>query len=103
MVSYGLADQEDILLTKWNGTIIGPRSTVFENRIYCLEIICGQNYPKQAPDVMFTTRINMASVLPTGKVDPSKCAVLAQWKPHFTLENLLVEIRKEMSSQANRR
>merc|ERR1712216_176426 len=103
MVSYGLEDGEDMTLTTWNGTIIGPHSTVFENRIYCLQITCNQDYPKRPPVVRFKTRINLQSVNDRGNVDPSKCAVLAQWKSHFALENLLVEMRKEMSSQANRR
>jgi ubiquitin-conjugating enzyme E2 variant len=45
----------------------------------------------------------MSCIKENGEVDPSKCSVLAQWKPHFSLEVLLTELRKEMGSPANRK
>ena len=80
-----------------------PLQTVHENRIYCVKIHCGPDYPKRPPIVSFQTRINMACVKENGEVDPSKCSVLAQWKPHFTLAVLLTELRKEMGSPTNRK
>ncbi|KAF4610976.1 hypothetical protein D9613_006508 [Agrocybe pediades] len=102
--SYGLEDGDDILMSNWNGTIIGPGHTVHENRIYSLKITCGPNYPDERPDVQFISRVNLPFVNQTnGTVDPSKLAVLANWGRHLSIENVLVEIRKEMASFNNRK
>ncbi|KAF9552253.1 UBC-like protein [Agrocybe pediades] len=102
--SYGLEDSDDILMSNWNGTIIGPGHTVHENRIYSLKITCGPNYPDERPDVQFISRVNLPFVNQTnGTVDPSKLAVLANWGRHLSIENVLVEIRKEMASFNNRK
>ncbi|KAF8889533.1 ubiquitin-conjugating enzyme/RWD-like protein [Gymnopilus junonius] len=93
--SYGLEDGDDILMSNWNGTIIGPGHTVHENRIYSLKIFCGENYPDQRPDVQFVSRVNLPFVNQTnGKVDPTKLPVLSNWSRALSIENILVEIRK---------
>merc|ERR1712100_103320 len=61
-ISYGLEDGEDILLSKWIGTIIGPNSTNHEGRIYSLRLNCGPEYPNQPPSVHFISKINMNCV-----------------------------------------
>jgi ubiquitin-conjugating enzyme E2 variant len=100
-------------MTKWTGTIIGPghvRSlilevvtyrltiyvqTVHENRIYSLQITCGENYPDKPPEVKFISRVNLPFVNGgNGKVDPSKLPTLANWTRNGTLETLLTEIRR---------
>ncbi|RUP16816.1 ubiquitin-conjugating enzyme/RWD-like protein [Jimgerdemannia flammicorona] len=60
--SYGLSDSEDITLSSWNGTIIGPGHTIHENRIYSLKLYCDENYPDSAPIVSFLSRINLPCV-----------------------------------------
>lgn len=91
-------------MEKWNGTIIGPGHTVHENRIYSLEIVCGDDYPDRPPSITFLTKINMPGVNQTnGKVDPSKFGVLSKWKHSYTLETILVELRREMASPTNRK
>ncbi|PSR78695.1 ubiquitin-conjugating enzyme/RWD-like protein [Coniella lustricola] len=60
--SYGLEDQEDISLTNWRGTIMGPPHGQFENRIYELKIVCGPQYPQQPPIIQFITQINLPGV-----------------------------------------
>lgn len=103
-VSYGLADADDIMLTRWNGTILGPMNTVYENRIYTLSLTCGDSYPQSPPSVRFLTRVNLTSVhRHTGIVDASRCAVLKNWSPSYGIETLLLELRKEMASTHNRR
>mmetsp|Transcript_48273 Transcript_48273/g.118194 ORF Transcript_48273/g.118194 Transcript_48273/m.118194 type:complete len:142 (-) Transcript_48273:176-601(-) len=103
-VSYGLEDADDITLSKWNGTILGPLNTVYENRIYTLSINCGEGYPASPPAVRFLTKINMGSVNKhTGWVDPARCHVLRHWRRSYGMEHLLTELRKEMVNSHNRR
>ncbi|KAG9008474.1 E2 ubiquitin-conjugating protein mms2 [Tulasnella sp. JGI-2019a] len=93
--SYGLDDGDDMMMSSWNGTIIGPGHTVHENRIYSLKIYCGPSYPTNAPDISFLSRINLPCVnQTTGKVDTSKLACLAGWRNTYSLETILVELRK---------
>ncbi|MCO5552889.1 hypothetical protein L7F22_006408 [Adiantum nelumboides] len=67
--SYGLDDGSDVMMSNWNGTIIGPGHSVHQNRIYSLKITCGQQYPDQPPEIWFLTRINLPCVnQQTGKV-----------------------------------
>ncbi|TFK92605.1 UBC-like protein [Polyporus arcularius HHB13444] len=102
--SYGLEDGDDIMMSHWNGTIIGPGHTVHENRIYSLKITCGEDYPDRPPSVQFVSRVNLPFVNPVdGKVDPSKLPVLAHWNRNYSIETVLVEIRREMGSASNRK
>ncbi|KAJ3333311.1 E2 ubiquitin-conjugating protein mms2 [Blyttiomyces sp. JEL0837] len=101
-ISYGLSDGDDLLMTNWHGTIIGPHNTVHENRIYSLRIVCGNSYPDAPPTVAFASRINMSCVnQQTGKVERLSC--LDNWKRNYTLENILSELRREMASPQNRK
>ncbi len=38
-------DGDDLAMYEWNGTILGPPHSAFENRIFSLSIYCGDNYP----------------------------------------------------------
>ncbi|KAI9592159.1 UBC-like protein [Syncephalis fuscata] len=100
--SYGLADSDDIMMSAWNGTILGPGRTVHENRIYSLTIHCGPNYPDEPPVISFTSRINLPCVnKETGHVEPSKVACLKHWKRDYTLETILVSLRQDMANHHN--
>ncbi|KAJ7918699.1 UBC-like protein [Mycena leptocephala] len=109
--SYGLEDSDDIMMSNWNGTIIGPGHWInihiidlHENRIYSLKITCGDQYPDAPPTVQFLSRVNLPFVSATnGAVDPTRLPVLAGWSRASSLEHVLVEIRKEMASPANRK
>ncbi|GAA5969636.1 hypothetical protein JCM8115_003098 [Rhodotorula mucilaginosa] len=102
--SYGLHDGDEMSMEKWNGTIIGPGHSVHENRIYSLSIRCGPDYPDVPPEITFLTRINLPCVdQTTGKVDPNKLGLLANWKHNYTLETVLVELRRDMASPTNRK
>jgi len=102
--SYGLEDGDDILMSNWTGTIIGPGHTVHENRIYSLQITCGENYPDTVPLVRFLSKVNLPFVDGTnGLVKPTDLAVLRDWNRSKSIETILVEIRKEMASASNRK
>ncbi|CCH57991.1 hypothetical protein TBLA_0A01900 [Henningerozyma blattae CBS 6284] len=102
--SYGLADGDDITMTRWNGTILGPPHSNHENRIYSLSIECGPNYPDAPPVLFFISKINLPCVSPkTGQVMPSEFHLLRDWKRSCTMEKILLELRKEMASPSNKR
>eukprot|EP00339_Tiarina_fusa_P029301 CAMPEP_0117034608 /NCGR_PEP_ID=MMETSP0472-20121206/24629_1 /TAXON_ID=693140 ORGANISM="Tiarina fusus, Strain LIS" /NCGR_SAMPLE_ID=MMETSP0472 /ASSEMBLY_ACC=CAM_ASM_000603 /LENGTH=138 /DNA_ID=CAMNT_0004743829 /DNA_START=29 /DNA_END=445 /DNA_ORIENTATION=+ len=100
-ISYGLEDSDDILMSRWIGTIIGPNGTNHEGRIYNLRFHCGNNYPNQPPEVYFSSRINMNCVnQQNGKIQLS---LLNNWNSSYGMEQILVELRNQMSSSANKK
>ncbi|KAL0095724.1 ubiquitin-conjugating enzyme/RWD-like protein [Phycomyces blakesleeanus] len=100
--SYGLAD-DDLLMHKWHATILGPPVSVHENRIYSLKIYCGEDYPDQPPSVQFVSRINLPCVNPhNGVVDFNRLPCLAQWKRSYTIETILLELRREMCTSGRK-
>ncbi|KAF9165896.1 E2 ubiquitin-conjugating protein mms2 [Mortierella sp. AD011] len=102
--SYGLLDGDDISMSDWNGTILGPGHTVHENRIYSLKLHCGDLYPDVPPTVSFLSRVNLPCVnQTTGRVDPAKLTCLSNWKRTYGLETVLVDLRREMASPSNRK
>ncbi|ORZ32866.1 ubiquitin-conjugating enzyme/RWD-like protein [Catenaria anguillulae PL171] len=103
-ISYGLANPEDILMSDWNGTILGPPHTVHENRIYSLKIHCDANYPDSPPTVSFVSKVNLPCVNPTtGRVEASRLPCLSRWERNCTLETVLSEIRREMAAPNNKK
>ncbi|KAF2632245.1 UBC-like protein [Macroventuria anomochaeta] len=102
--SYGLDNGDDLLMSDWNGTILGPPHSVHENRIYSVSIHCGPNYPDAPPEIKFTSKINLPCVnAQNGKVDASKLPCLAQWKREFTMETILIELRRYMALPQNKK
>ncbi|KAK9823767.1 hypothetical protein WJX72_005358 [[Myrmecia] bisecta] len=102
-VSYGMDENDDMLMRNWTGTIIGPSNTVHDGRIYTLKIFCDISYPDKAPQVKFCSRVNMSCVASNGVVDPRHFHLLGHWNRSYTLETVLVELRKEMASPQNRK
>eukprot|EP01016_Furgasonia_blochmanni_P045518 TRINITY_DN6433_c0_g1_i12.p2 TRINITY_DN6433_c0_g1~~TRINITY_DN6433_c0_g1_i12.p2 ORF type:complete len:121 (-),score=13.06 TRINITY_DN6433_c0_g1_i12:676-1038(-) len=91
-------------LRNWNGTIIGPYGTAFDSRIISLKIVCGDEYPGKPPLVKFVTKVNMDCVNPsTGQVDSTKFSILKNWSKSYTLETILVGLKNEMGSAANKK
>ncbi|PVU95074.1 hypothetical protein BB561_002045 [Smittium simulii] len=101
--SYGLDDPEDITLSNWNGTILGVPNSSYENRIYSLKIHCDNSYPEYPPKIKFLTKINLPCVDSNGELLSAKLNCLSNWKRSYSLETVLVEIRKEMASVRSRR
>ncbi|KAF3080717.1 E2 ubiquitin-conjugating protein mms2 [Orbilia oligospora] len=134
--SLGLDDGNDIMMTNWNGTILGPphvrnlalpalplqnlllftflpfclllttiyTQSVHENRIYSVKLHCDEQYPDVPPTVQFLSRINLPCVSQEdGKVDPTKLQCLGNWKREYTMETVLLELRRFMASGNNKK
>jgi ubiquitin-conjugating enzyme E2 variant len=102
-ISYGLTNQDDITMTNWNGTILGPPHSTHENRIYSLNIVCDDSYPDQPPKVKFISKINLPCVDDEGNVVVSKLEILNNWKRSYTMETVLLELRVAMANPANKK
>ncbi|UVC54371.1 hypothetical protein MACJ_003913 [Theileria orientalis] len=102
-VSFGLERADDISLTNWSCTILGYPGTNFENRIYCLSVICDNDYPDKPPKVRFLTKISLTGVDSRGNVLPDYFSTLKYWKRQLSIEAVLVDIRRQMSNHMNRR
>jgi len=101
-VSYGLADQSDTMMTKWNGTIIGPNNTNYAGMIYFVEITVGPDYPEKPPKFKFKfngdDNISMNGLIKrSGSVSKSKMNTLSKWSPDFNIGMVLSEIRNKMA------
>ncbi|KAJ1434012.1 ubiquitin conjugating enzyme [Ochromonadaceae sp. CCMP2298] len=102
-VSMGLVDPDDIFLTEWNGSILGPPGSAYDCRLYELRISCGPQYPDAAPVVRFVSRINLVQVNQSnGSVEKSLPA-LANWNRNSNIEAVLVSIKNCMATPQNRK
>lgn len=93
-ISLGL-EGDDILLSHWNATIIGPQNTNLGERIYNLKITAGPKYPDEPPSIRFVNRINMDSVDSRGLVT-LRLSKLNAWKRTDRIFDALCAIREAM-------
>ncbi|XDG05941.1 hypothetical protein ABKA04_005556 [Annulohypoxylon sp. FPYF3050] len=95
----GADNPEDLLMSDWNGTILGPPHSVHENRIYSVKMHCGDQYPDKPPTIQFVSQVNLPCVnQKNGVVDPTQLPCLANWKRDNTMETILIELRRYMAS-----
>ena len=62
-VSMGLVESDDIMLTNWQCTILGPVGSPVDSRIVSLMVNCGPKYPYEQPTVQFQTKVNFPFVV----------------------------------------
>ena len=68
--SLGLVEADDITLSNWQCTILGPNNTPMENRIISLLLFAGQHYPDEPPKVKFQSKVNFPFVVRRGRRQP---------------------------------
>lgn len=100
--SYGLSNPEDHDMSNWNGTILGPPHSVFENRIYMLTLHCSELYPSTPPTIRFVSKVNLPFVDNNGIVN-ARLPCIANWKESHSLEIILTELRREMGHPVNKK
>ncbi|KAL3860308.1 hypothetical protein ACJMK2_010447 [Sinanodonta woodiana] len=100
-ISWGLESDDDISLTYWNATIIGPPRTPYENRIYNLKLECGPHYPNKPPIIKFVTKIKLHCVSDAGLVDGKKLETLRNWTPTSSIYKVLQDVRRSMTLKDN--
>jgi len=92
-ISYGLVNDDDIFMTDWLCTILGPPNTTIENRIVSLKLRCGPDYPAAVPTIQFVTKLNFPFIDAAGRVK----SLPFNWTKNMTMESLLVQLRHLMT------
>ena len=77
-------------LRKWEGTIIGPKGSPFENGVFNLKIGFPANYPFAPPDVKFDTPVYHPNINKGGAI----CLDILkdQWSPALSISTVLLSI-----------
>jgi len=89
-------------MSNWNGTILGPPHSVFENRIYNVKMYCDKNYPDEPPAIRFDSKIMLPCVKEDGVVDLGELLLPKKWSHNYTMGEVLVALRKSMADPLNR-
>ena len=63
-----------------------------------MNIVCGDNYPMEAPLIQFTSKVNLPCVNQSnGKVEKT-FHMFKNWNPEYTMEKILIGLKNEMIS-----
>ena len=76
---------------------------LLKGRLYSLSIVCGPNYPVEAPTVCFLSKVAIKCVDGTGRVDVNKVLKGRGWQREGDIALVLSAIRADMVSPDNRR
>ena len=95
-ISYGLDKPDDRDLRTWNGMIVGPMDTTFDNRFYSIRITCGDYYPKKPPTVQFATKINLPFVNQQNGLVMNTFSYIKNWQESCNIQGILTSLKKEM-------
>ncbi|XP_039260588.1 ubiquitin-conjugating enzyme E2 variant 2-like [Styela clava] len=96
-LSWGLQKEDDMFMTEWTGTIMGPHGSPYEGRFYTVHIHCGPNYPYEPPKVKFVSKLNAPWVDSNGHICESSFDCLSRWQPAYTIKSVLSELKVKMS------
>ena len=66
-ISIGLAQHDDITLSKFNACIMAQGTPQFADKLYTIQFQCGEKYPKVKPTVKFLNLINLPFVDSKGR------------------------------------
>ena len=85
-------------LFNWTATIAGPKGSPYEGGVFSLELSIPENYPMDAPEVTFVTKVYHPNISSDG--DICLDTLSDQWSPALTLgkvSHLVVSTRKTWS------
>lgn len=77
-------------INTWNAIILGPSGSPYENGVFCLTILFGDNYPFSPPICRFSTPVYHPNIDRYGNI----CIdILKQnWTPAISVSKLLISI-----------
>jgi len=70
-------------LFNWTATIAGPKGSPYEGGVFSLELSIPENYPMDAPEVTFVTKVYHPNISSDG--DICLDTLSDQWSPALTL------------------
>eukprot|EP01091_Cochliopodium_minus_P003941 TRINITY_DN1387_c0_g1_i1.p1 TRINITY_DN1387_c0_g1~~TRINITY_DN1387_c0_g1_i1.p1 ORF type:complete len:140 (+),score=36.82 TRINITY_DN1387_c0_g1_i1:41-460(+) len=100
-LTLGVANQDDINMDQWNGTIMGPPGTKFADLFFQIQFYCGKDYPNSPPNVRFVTCINLEQVKNDGTV-LNTLDIIRNWNSSNNMEQILVSLKNAMLHPNNR-
>ena len=73
-ISYGLRASDDISLSDWQCTILGPINSAVADRVISLVVHCPEGYPSVPPTVKFSSKLNFPFLVRCPRSHPTMSA-----------------------------
>jgi len=93
---YISAGPIDNNMYEWEGFVIGPKETPYEGGIFKIYIHIPLNYPFQAPNFVFGTKIYHPNINSSGQICMD--ILKQQWNPSLSISNVLLSICSLLSN-----